>query len=487
MRPSIPALTVGLVSLFACGDSAASVPDASVDPSDGGAAVRFVEGECQLDDPSLPPPASRRCGTLQVPITRRATVNAGGSLPLHVEVVEPTRTGPATVFLTGGPGFSLAHYVPLGVLGEVVRASDGPVLFLEQRGNLLSIPDPSCVEADLASCVATLRAEGMPPEALNSLESASDVADLVTTLGVAPAIVWGHSYGTVLAQRVAHQHPDVVRTLVLEGVSNPTQIAPGDGLEARLAILSAFGEWHLERCARDEACRAAHPEPLQPAADVIELVSRFMEDESLVLSLGGTTSLDLPSAVALFETQLAYHDGMLLAVELFAALVARERDGDGGAALTALRARLGGDAAADARFAAMLAPDPRAPIALWPKACFDYRLFDQPDCEGFDETLYPRAQTDAVASATIATPTLFLHGALDTQTLLADAQAIAPRFSTRSDAIFERCVGHFVLRDAAECAAGAARALASGEPWSPAEVAECEARVCEALPVLSGP
>ncbi|MCU0675835.1 MAG: alpha/beta hydrolase [Myxococcota bacterium] len=486
MRPSIPALTVGLVSLFACGDSPAGVPDASVEPSDGGAAVRFVEGECRLDDPSLPPPASRRCGTLHVPITRRAAVSAAGSLGLHVEVVEPARTGPATVFLTGGPGFSLAHYVPLGVLGEVVRASDGPVLLLEQRGNLLSIPDPSCVEADLASCVATLRANGVPPEALNSMESASDVADLLTTLDAAPAVVWGHSYGTVLAQRVAHQHPDVVRALVLEGVSNPTQFATGDGLEARLAILTTFGEWHAERCARDEACRAAHPEPLQPASDVIELVSRFMADESLVLSLGGASSLDLPSAVALFETQLAYHDGMLLAVELFAALVARERDGDGGAALASLRTRLGGDAAADARFAAMLAPDPRAPIALWPKACFDYRLAEDTECTSFDAALYPRELTDEVASATIATPTLFLHGALDTQTLLSDAQAIASRFSNRSDAIFERCVGHFVLRDASECAAGAARALVSGEPWSPAEVAECEARACEALPLLSG-
>jgi pimeloyl-ACP methyl ester carboxylesterase len=488
MRLSVHALAL---ALFGCGggDSTpdAGVPDASDLPADGGGSTaRFVEGACQLDDPSLPPASSRRCGTLEVPVARQSSPPVDGSLSLHVEVVASERPGPATVFLTGGPGFSLVHYEPLGVLGEVVAASDGPVVLIEQRGNLLSSPDPSCLGSDLTTCVATLRSRGIPPEALNSLESASDVADLLTTLELAPAVLWGHSYGSVLAQRVAHQHPEVVRALVLEGVSNPTQIPSGDGLAPRLAILDSFGDWHAERCARDEACRAAHPEPLDPAGDVVELVSRFMADESLVLSLGGSTSLDVGSAIALFETQLAYHDGMLLVVELFAALVARERDGDEGAALAALRARVGGDDAADARLAMLLGPDPRAPIALFPKACFDYRV-PNPECADFDADLYPPALTDAVASATIAIPTLFLHGALDTQTLLAEAQAIAPRFSMRSDAIFQRCVGHFVLRDATECAAGAARALIGGAPWSAAEVAECEARVCEALPLLSGP
>jgi pimeloyl-ACP methyl ester carboxylesterase len=507
----LPALTA--VSLAACAAACGTSPSASPDASThddtsmrqdvwapADAAVpepRFVEGPCALDDPGLPPAAQRRCGTLEVAQLRRAArgiPDAQATIPIHVELVEPTRPGATTVFLTGGPGFSLADYRPLGVLPEVVAASPGPVLFLEQRGNLLSASGLTCEGmAEPEACADALRARGIVPEAFNSLESAEDVADALRALERGPAFVWGHSYGTVLAQRVAFAHPELVRGLILEGVSDPTRTFEQQGIDMlahRLSVLERFASWHAARCMDEPACAAAHPSGLDPTSDIPYLIMRFMATPGLTLELPGGRALDVQTAVDIVETNLAYHDGLLLTLELFDAIVARERDGDGGRALTALLSRLGeGDAERGSmRLGLLFRPDPRGPsISGDATTCMDLRALRGPLCAPFDATLYPATLTDAIEDATIEVPVLYLQGELDTQSPARTAEILRLRFSQRSEAILGVCVGHFVLRDATECARAALEPFFAGEAVpDAAAVAMCAERACDALPVLSG-
>jgi pimeloyl-ACP methyl ester carboxylesterase len=204
---------------------------------------------------------------------------------------------------------------------------------------------------------------------------------------------------------------------------------------------------------------------------------------------GGRT-LDAQTALGIVESSLGYHDGLLLTLELFDAVVARERDGDGGRALTALVTRLGdGDVERGAtRLGVLFRPDPRGPsISGAAKSCMDLRALRGPLCAPFDATLYPASLTDAIESAELAVPVLYLQGELDTQSPMQTAQDLRPRFPQRSEAILGVCVGHFVLRDANECARAALEPFFAGAAVpDAAAVAACAERACDALPILSG-
>ena len=62
-----------------------------------------------------------------------------------------------------------------------------------------------------------------PIEKFRLSDCAADAAAVLRALGVAPAIVVGYSMGGAIAQLVAHEHPDVVRGLVLSGTAQHWQ------------------------------------------------------------------------------------------------------------------------------------------------------------------------------------------------------------------------------------------------------------------------
>ena len=62
-----------------------------------------------------------------------------------------------------------------------------------------------------------------PIEKFRLSDCAADAAAVLRELGVAPAIVVGYSMGGAIAQLVAHEHPDVVRGLVLSGTAQHWQ------------------------------------------------------------------------------------------------------------------------------------------------------------------------------------------------------------------------------------------------------------------------
>jgi pimeloyl-ACP methyl ester carboxylesterase len=56
----------------------------------------------------------------------------------------------------------------------------------------------------------------MPPDGFTVMDMADDAAALVRGLGLGPVHVAGFSGGSVTAQQVAHRHPELVRSLVLQ-------------------------------------------------------------------------------------------------------------------------------------------------------------------------------------------------------------------------------------------------------------------------------
>jgi pimeloyl-ACP methyl ester carboxylesterase len=71
-------------------------------------------------------------------------------------------------------------------------------------------------------------------------DCAADAAGVLRELGVAPAIVAGYSMGGAIAQLVAHEHPDVVRGLVLSGTAQHWQ---ENQVQRRFRALGALGLW----------------------------------------------------------------------------------------------------------------------------------------------------------------------------------------------------------------------------------------------------
>jgi alpha/beta hydrolase family protein len=104
------------------------------------------------------------------------------------------------------------------------------------------------------ACHRELTATGADLSAYNSTESATDFADLRKVLGIAAWNVYGASYGSYLAQTLMRDHPEGIRSVVLDSVLPPTYTIPGNWWITRAGFDNLFNA-----CAAETACNAAHP------------------------------------------------------------------------------------------------------------------------------------------------------------------------------------------------------------------------------------
>jgi pimeloyl-ACP methyl ester carboxylesterase len=220
--------------------------------------------------------AKASCGYLVVPENRNRPT--GRTIRLMVAKYPARSTekrADPLVYLAGGPG----DIAPLEVNGFVAAGfiRDRDIVVMSQRGTMFSEPALICVSFDkfarellglrfyseatkrahLASteaCQRELAAAGADVATYSSTESAADFAELRKVLGYATWNVYGTSYGSYLAQTLMRDHPEGIRSVVLDSVLPTTYDVAANWSNARDGFDNIF-----QACAAEAACNGAHP------------------------------------------------------------------------------------------------------------------------------------------------------------------------------------------------------------------------------------
>jgi len=233
--------------------------------------------------------ADASCGYLVVPEDRSRP--SGRTIRLMVAKFParvPQKRADPVVYLAGGPG----DIAPLDVNGLIAAnfIRDRDILVVSQRGTMFSEPALTCASVDdfarellglrfyseatkrahlaaTEACHRELAATGADLSAYNSTENAADFTDLRNSLGLTTWNVYGTSYGSYLAQTLMRDHPEGIRSVVLDSVLPTTYTIPGNWWITRAAFDNLF-----QACAAETACNAAHP---HLEKTFTELVNRF--------------------------------------------------------------------------------------------------------------------------------------------------------------------------------------------------------------------
>ena len=199
--------------------------------------------------PALPALANARCGYLVVPEDRAQPT--GHTIRLLVAII-PARSARAksdpVVYLAGGPGGIAMAEAPILIEAGINRDRD--LILMDQRGTLYSEPALTCPDMDqffvrsiglpldarstgllhaatARACYLRSVATGRDLSAYNTNESAADFAALRTALGITQWNVFGVSYGTNLALTLMREHPEGIRSVVIDSVEPPSVVNVG--------------------------------------------------------------------------------------------------------------------------------------------------------------------------------------------------------------------------------------------------------------------
>ena len=284
LSPALVAKAIVAILVVAVGVAGALAPESST--AAGSRLTRqpvFTSTPCP--DPNIPelgPGANLSpafsCGSLTVP-ENRANPN-GRTIRIAVARVPAATATPRPdpiVYLTGGPG-GIAFLDAVQAVASGMNA-DREVIFVDQRGTYHSDPFLACPEYDaylnaslqlhfsdeatgtldeasVHACRDRLAETGVDFSAYNSAENAADIADLRVALGIETWNVYGVSYGTDLAQWLLRDHPEGIRSVVLDSVVPIDQ----NIIEAWWPAAAMGYQALFDTCAAEPACASAYPD-----------------------------------------------------------------------------------------------------------------------------------------------------------------------------------------------------------------------------------
>ena len=351
------------------------------------------------------------------------------------------------------------------------------IIFVDQRGTHRADPRLGCPEWDqflydsvslpfaaqstaagdiaaLAACRNRWSAAGIDVPAYNSTENAADIADLRLALGIESWNVYGVSYGSQLALILLRDHPQGIRSVVLDSVSPQTNNIAETWWSAPASSFKAI----FAACAAQRACATAFPN-LQ--ADFTATVNRLDKVPAVVPvkdDSGALVTVDIDGFSFAYTLIMASERGDAADVPRMIADMARGDPAKVAAAYLALRgpsqfvglagvglaltvfcaehANLTTEAAALAHAKAVLPDFPDAVLKVQPK---QGRLFGQ--CP-----VYNAGVANAAVGAPVVSdvPVLILEGTFDAATAPRWVDLITPHLKNSQFAAFP-FTGHFVL------------------------------------------
>jgi pimeloyl-ACP methyl ester carboxylesterase len=223
--------------------------------------------DCRLSFPGGTQRVPAKCGSYEVFEDRQAA--SGRKISLNLAVIPAVSRSPEPdpiFYLAGGPGEAATQsfivlYASLNRLNQK-RA----IVLVDQRGTGASNPlfcpqedaleseedDPAELQAYLQDCLAGLDAD---PRLYTTSIAMDDLDEVRQALGYDQINLYGASYGTRAALVYARQHPDHLRSMILDGVVPlDWTLGPAVAGDAQRALDLLF-----QRCAADSACAAAFP------------------------------------------------------------------------------------------------------------------------------------------------------------------------------------------------------------------------------------
>jgi len=178
--------------------------------------------------------------------------------------------------LPGGPGDDASH--ARDRFYRLPARADRDIILIDPRGTGYSEPNLNCMEnggigfvydtaVDAArDCYERLQGEGVDFAGYTTAEQVTDVVDLARALEVEQINLHGGSYGTRVALEVADRHPDLVRSMMLDGVMPVNVVAQ---LEEPLNVYNVFRKVFAD-CIANNACNDANPDLMNRMLAVVD-------------------------------------------------------------------------------------------------------------------------------------------------------------------------------------------------------------------------
>ena len=413
--------------------------------------------ECRL--PNLSTVA--QCGELEVPEDRGKP--AGRRIRIFVAVLPANTLSPKAdplLLVAGGPGQAASTLAPFASrLNEVRRTRD--LVLIDQRGTGRSSPldcaafqprDDDALETDpvprARQCAEQLRAQGVDATQYTTTAWIDDLEAMRSALGYTQWNIWGGSYGTRVAQEYLRRHPELIRTVTLDGVVPPAMIVTLDVWRTRQATLDAV----FRACRDSPACRRRHPDPAATMTEIATGLDPTGRDLDAVDPRTGKVSsihVTMDGVLALLLPLIYSPESSALLAEMLA-LAAGGEFGPLLAATQSLNTSLAEQVNAALHYSVTCAEDASRitpALAATALAGLDARRIAENVIAVC--TVWPRGRVpeDFAEPVISDKPTLLFSGALDPVTPPANGAAVA-RTLSNSRHIVARGYGHIVSPNA---------------------------------------
>ena len=306
------AAALSLALAAALGACTPDAPDAPAAPAGTAAsAADFAESECPADVASVVV-GEVTCGFLTVPVDRAAP---GRDVRLFVARISPPEVlHDDPMFVAGTDLASLPNYGGVAPLAQRVGRE---VIIMDTRGVGHSEPSLACPEVDavretalatatddpqtratfvdaVTSCHDRLVADGVDVSAFHLSAMAADAEDLRAALSIEEWNVVTYGTASRIAFEMVRQHPDHVRSVLLDSPQVPGADPRAIAVEATRASLTAV----LAACDADTTCAAA----FRDADTLLDRALAELADHPVTLSM--TTPGNGPVQVLLDDALL---------------------------------------------------------------------------------------------------------------------------------------------------------------------------------------